>query len=79
MKKLGVTKAARNLGDCLDRVYLRHETFELLKNGHPRARLVPIEAALCNSHEFADNLDSARLSKKERRAWASDLRKARIA
>jgi antitoxin (DNA-binding transcriptional repressor) of toxin-antitoxin stability system len=77
MKKLSVTIAARKLGSCVDRVYRRHESFELLKNGQPQARLVPIETASCDSHQFADNLDSARLTKKERNAWVSDLRKGR--
>jgi hypothetical protein len=35
------------------------------------------KASTRNSDQFADNLASARLSKKERQAWASDLRKAR--
>lgn len=77
MKTLTVTEAAKNLADCLKRVYHQHESFELVKNGVPYAHLVPVNGASCNTHELADDLAEAELSAEDRRALASAVRKGR--
>ena len=77
MKTLTVTEAARNLADCLDRVYLKHESFELVKHGVPVAHLVPANGTGCNTHELADDLMGAELNAEDRLALASAIRKGR--
>jgi antitoxin (DNA-binding transcriptional repressor) of toxin-antitoxin stability system len=77
MKKLTVSDAAKKLGSCLDRVYHGHESFELMKNGIPYARLVPVNGTACNSHQFAEDLAEADLSAGERKALATVIREGR--
>ena len=77
MKTLTVTEAAKNLSHCLKRVYFEHESYELVKNGVPYARLVPANGASCNSHELADDLEKAELSAEDRCALGSAVRKGR--
>ena len=77
MKTLTVTEAAKNLSHCLKRVYFEHESYELVKNGVPYARLVPANGASCNSHELADDLEKAELSAEDRLALGSAVRKGR--
>ena len=62
MKTLTVKEAAKNLSNCVERVYCRHESFELVRNGVPRARLVPVNGTGCSSHELADDLASSDIS-----------------
>jgi prevent-host-death family protein len=77
MKTLSVTEAAKNFADCLKRVYLQHESYELVKNGVPYAHLVPANGARCNTHELADDVDETELSVGDRHALASAVRKGR--
>ena len=77
MKKLTVSAAAKRLGSCLDRVYHDHESFELMKNGIPYARLVPVNGTACNSHQFAEDVAEADLSAGERKSLAAAVRKGR--
>lgn len=77
MKTLTVTEAAKNLSNCLKRVYYQHESYELVKNGVPYAHLVPANGASCNTHELADDVENAELSADDRRALASAVRKGR--
>ena len=77
MKTLTVTAAAKNLADCLQRVYRQHESFELVKDGIPYAHLLPVNGAGCSTHELADDLTDAELSFADRRALASAVRDGR--
>ena len=40
-RSLSVTEAARQFSDLINRVYYRHETATLVRNGTPVARIVP--------------------------------------
>jgi antitoxin (DNA-binding transcriptional repressor) of toxin-antitoxin stability system len=77
VKTLTVTEAAKNLPACLKRVYYKHESYELIKNGVPYARLVPPNGASCNTHELADDVDEVKFSAEDRRTLASAIRKGR--
>jgi len=77
MKTLTVAEAAKKLTGCVRRVYYRHESFELVRNGVPHARLVPVNGSGCNTHELADDLAEARLLTEDRRALGSAIRKGR--
>ena len=77
MKTLSVAEAAKNLSHCVKCVYLEHESYELVKNGVPYARLVPANGATCNSHELAEDLEKAELSAEDRRALGSAVRRGR--
>jgi len=77
VKTLTVTKAAKNLPDCLERVYYHHESYELVKNGVPYAHLVPANRVNCNTHELANDVDEAESSGPDRRTLASAVRKGR--
>ena len=77
MKTLTITEAAKNLAECVERVYHERESFELVRKGVPRARLVPTGEAGCNTHEFADDLAGTQHTVKDRRALGSAIRKAR--
>jgi prevent-host-death family protein len=77
MKTLTVTEAGRNLAACVKRVYHRHESYELVKNGVPHARLIPVNGAGCDTHGLADDLAGVELKPDDRRAFASAVRKAR--
>ncbi len=77
MKTLTVTEAAKKFTNCIERVYYQHESFELLKNGVPRARLVPASRHGCNTHELADDLAHTQLLLEDRRSLGSAVRKGR--
>ena len=72
-----MTEAARNFAECLNRVRYRNESFLLLKNGRPLARLVPEVEKRCAGRELAAVLAGIGLSKAEARAWRKDLLAAR--
>lgn len=77
MKTLTVSKAAKDLFSCLKVVYLRHESYELVKDGVTYAHLVPANGAGCNTHELADDVADAELGAEDRRVLASAVRKGR--
>ena len=72
-----VTEAARNFADCVNRAHYRNETFVLLKNGVPFARLVPDAERTCTGEALATVLAGTELSPAEARAWGRDLKAAR--
>ena len=72
-----VTEAARNFADCVNRAHYQGQTFVLLKNGAPFARLVPAGRPVCYGSDLAAALDSVRLSDADARSWNRDLRWAR--
>ena len=74
---ISITEAARNLADCVDRAHYQAQTFVLLKDGVPFARLVPAGRAVCRGSDLADALTSAKLSDEEARLWNRDLEAAR--
>lgn len=79
MKKtsITVTEAARNFGDCINRVHYQNVSFVLLKNGQPFARLVPDREKVCGGRDLAEALAKTGLSENEARAWRRDLRASR--
>jgi len=77
MKTLTVSEVTKKLSTCLDRVYRRHESFKVVKNGIPYAHLVPANGTGCTTHEFADDLAEAELTAADRRALASAIRRGR--
>jgi hypothetical protein len=79
VKTLSVTEASRSFSDCVKRVYVRKESFAIIKLGVPWALLVPAPARVCTSHELADDLASPSLSSEDRRNFAAALRKGRKA
>jgi len=76
-KILTVTEAARNFADCVNRAHYQNQTFVLLKNGVPFARLVPAGRPVCHGSDLAEALAPAVLSDEEARAWNRDLKAAR--
>jgi antitoxin (DNA-binding transcriptional repressor) of toxin-antitoxin stability system len=74
---ISVTEAARNFADCVNRAHYQNQTFVLLKNGVPVARLVPAGAALCRGKDLAEALAQAEITPSEARAWHRDLKSAR--
>ncbi len=72
-----VTEAARNFADFVNRAHYRNETFVLLKNGVPFARLVPDGERSCSGKDLAAALAGVELSPAEARAWGRDVRAAR--
>jgi len=75
MKKttITVTEAARNFADCVNRVHYQNQSFVLLKNGKPVARLVPETEKICTGADLAKALEDVELSPSEARAWHKDL------
>lgn len=71
-----VTEAARNFADCVNRAHYQNQSFLLLKNGVPFARLVPAKPA-CSGTDLATVLATVGLSDEEARAWNRDLKAAR--
>ena len=57
-----VTEAARNFADCVNRVHCQSQTFVLLTNGMPFARLSPAGRPVCSGSDLAAALDSVELS-----------------
>jgi prevent-host-death family protein len=74
---ISVTEAARNFADCVNRVHYRNQSFVLVKNGRPLARLVPETEKKCTGRELAAALSKIELTAGEFAAWNRDLRKAR--
>lgn len=72
-----VTEAARNFADCVNRAHYQSQTFVLLKNGVPFARLVPAGRPACCGSDLAAALDSVQLSDADAQSWNRDLRVAR--
>jgi prevent-host-death family protein len=81
MKKtnISVTEAARNFADCVNRVHYRNQSFVLVKNGKPLARLIPEREKKCTGKELAAALAEVELTPTEFAAWNKDLKKARKA
>ena len=79
MKKtaITVTEAARNFAQCVSRVHYQNQSFVLVKNGKPLARLVPETGKVCTGRELAEALAHAELSTTEALAWSKDLGRAR--
>jgi antitoxin (DNA-binding transcriptional repressor) of toxin-antitoxin stability system len=75
--ELSVTEAARNFADCVNRAFYQNQSFVLLKNGVPFARLVPARKPVCRGSDLADALAAAPLSAEEARSWQRDLKAAR--
>lgn len=74
---ISVTEAARNFADCVNRVHYRNQSFVLVKNGKPLARLIPEKEKKCTGKEFAAALRKVELTPKEFAAWRKDLKQAR--
>ena len=77
IKTISVTDAARNFADCVNRAHYQNQTFVLLKNGSPVARLVPDKEKVCKGRELAAALTSLELPAAEAAAWHRDLRSSR--
>ena len=75
--RISVTAAVRNFADCVNRVHYQNESFVLLKNGVPFARLVPAGEQVCHGGDLADALAAVELSPADARAWLRDLKAAR--
>lgn len=75
--EISVTEAARNFADCVNRAHYQNQTFVLLKNGVPFARLVPAGVQLCRGSDLAEALARVELSPAEARTWQRDLKAAR--
>jgi antitoxin (DNA-binding transcriptional repressor) of toxin-antitoxin stability system len=74
---ISVTEAARNFSDFVNRVHYQNQTYVLLKNGVPFARLVPETTKRCTGRDLANALARTRLSTEEARGWHRDLKAAR--
>ena len=74
---ISVTEAARNFADCVNRAHYQNQSFLLLKNGVPFARLIPAGPAVCQGRDLAQALAAADLSDEEARAWNRELKAAR--
>jgi prevent-host-death family protein len=81
MKKttITVTEAARNFADCVNRAHYQNQSFVLLKNGKPVARLIPEAEKICTGADLAKALEKVDLTPDEARAWHKDLAAARKA
>jgi antitoxin (DNA-binding transcriptional repressor) of toxin-antitoxin stability system len=81
MKKrtITVTEAARNFADCVNRVHYQKQSFVLLKNGKPVARLGPETEKICTGADLAKALEEVELTVEEAAAWHKDLVAARKA
>ena len=62
MKKttITVTEAARNFADCVNRVHYQNQSFVLLKNGKPVAKLVPETDKMLHWCRFGEGLGGCR-------------------
>jgi antitoxin (DNA-binding transcriptional repressor) of toxin-antitoxin stability system len=63
MKSLSIAKASSNFKHWVDRVCRTGESYEVVDEGIPCARLVPVPHAN-NAHEVADDLEAAALDRK---------------
>ena len=80
MKKtttISVTEAARNFADCVNRAHYQEQSFILVKNGKPLARLVPDGEKVCTGKQLAEALEGVPLTPEEAVAWNKDLARAR--
>jgi antitoxin (DNA-binding transcriptional repressor) of toxin-antitoxin stability system len=76
-KFISVTHAARHFADCVNRVRYQGDTFVLLKNGSPVARLVPDNEKVCTGRALAAAVAKTELPKAEAAAWYRELKAAR--
>jgi antitoxin (DNA-binding transcriptional repressor) of toxin-antitoxin stability system len=74
---ISVTEAARNFADFVNRAHCQRQSFVLLKNGVPVARLVPVGELVCRGSDLAEALAGIELTPAEARAWQRDLKTAR--
>lgn len=74
---ISVTEAARNFADCVNRAHYQNQSFVLMKNGVPFARLVPAGRPVCRGVDLAAALDAVVLSEADSRAWQRELKAAR--
>jgi antitoxin (DNA-binding transcriptional repressor) of toxin-antitoxin stability system len=74
---LSVTEASRNFADCVNRAHYQNQTFLLMKNGAPFAKLVPAGKRVCRGRDLAKALMGVNLSDAEARIWQRDLKTAR--
>jgi prevent-host-death family protein len=74
---LSVTEASRNFADCVNRAHYQQQTFVLVKNGIPVARIVPAAKPVCRGSDLAAALARVKLTDAEARAWQRDLNAAR--
>ncbi len=65
-----VTQAARNFADCVNKAHYQGQSFVLLKNGVPFARLIPASAPTNTGKELAAALREVQLSAEDARAWS---------
>ena len=61
----------------IDRVHDGAESFTVMKNGKPYARLIPPESRTCTGAELAEALRGIALTPEESKAWRRDLANAR--
>ena len=74
---ISVTEAARNFADCVNKAHYQGQSFVLLKNGIPFARLIPACVPANTGKELAAALREVQLSAEDARAWNRDLKAAR--
>jgi antitoxin (DNA-binding transcriptional repressor) of toxin-antitoxin stability system len=81
MKKttITVTEAARNFADCVNRAHYQNQSFVLLKNGKPVARLIPETEKVCTGKDLAEALEHVELTPEDARQWHKDIVAARKA
>ena len=72
-----MTDASRNFADCVSPVHYQKQSFVLMKNGKPLARLIPETGKICTGRDLAEALAHVELSTAEAIAWKKDLEKAR--
>ena len=76
MKRVTVSKAAKTLSACL-RMVNRGQSFEVVRNGVPCARLVPIDKTHGDTYALAHALRSTVLTSEARSGWAGAVAKGR--
>ncbi|MFN0021250.1 MAG: type II toxin-antitoxin system Phd/YefM family antitoxin [Pirellulaceae bacterium] len=74
---ISVTDAARHFADCVNRAYYQGQSFGLMKNGGPFARLVPANQPAGLGKDVAAAIASSGLPAAEAKAWNRDLKAAR--
>src|SRR5260370_40565504 len=72
-----VAEASRRFADCVNRVHYQQQTFVLLKNGIPFARLVPAGEPVFPGSDLAEALAAVTLSDAHARALQRGLKNAR--
>jgi antitoxin (DNA-binding transcriptional repressor) of toxin-antitoxin stability system len=60
MKRLEAAELAEHFAEFLEQLHARRESVEILRQGVPYAYLFPVPGG-CNTLEFADDLDEARM------------------